>query len=161
MSHSLSVPNEMKHPLFFEEDTIPFPDTADSDSGQMKKVSQFPFELLHWNGLEGGKPWLDSAAAFNGLLLEWKGIYAGVYVREGAALFISALFWLNGEPVRLAGWERRAAEFQVQPLNTAERLSYILSSPARYSSLIQLNELLEELIKKQSAALLKQKKKRI
>lgn len=173
MNRLLPVPDEMKHRLFFDGEMVPLPVTA--DLGHMKAASQFPYEILYWNGLDGCKPWLDPASSFRDLLHKWEGVYkeghrlfsarkkseAGDYVREGAAVFISALFWVNGQPVHLTEWEQRTAQFPVQPLNTAERLRYILGSTARYSSLIQLNELLEELVKKQSAALLKQKKKRL
>lgn len=70
---------------------------------------------------------------------------------KGIVSFLYALFITNDravEEIDLHNWKEIAKSFIVQPVNTGERLTFIIEHPTQYHSFIQLNLLYKELIKK-------------
>ncbi|MDT8859969.1 hypothetical protein N0O92_06965 [Alkalihalobacillus sp. MEB130] len=65
------------------------------------------------------------------------------------AVFIDALFWLNGRQVRridCLGDDVKSLLYK--PVNCEERLEFILNAPIKYPSFVQLKSMYQELNKK-------------
>ncbi|WP_062198212.1 YpoC family protein [Massilibacterium senegalense] len=64
------------------------------------------------------------------------------------ALFLDALFWMNHRRfVSLDDLSVIISSFQWKPINVVERVNFILQKPTLFHSSIQLEQLLDELIK--------------
>ncbi|MED4532153.1 YpoC family protein [Metabacillus fastidiosus] len=69
-------------------------------------------------------------------------------VRKSITYFIISLHWLNDVPVQsLENINKTIEEFQLKPINCAERFLFILKRPMQYHSFIQLEQLFTELEK--------------
>lgn len=72
---------------------------------------------------------------------------------EGILSFLYALFITNGRSiikVDIHQWKEVTKNFTVKPVNTTERLNFIIEHPTQYHSFVQLNLLYKELIKKRA-----------
>lgn len=64
------------------------------------------------------------------------------------ALFLDALFWMNHQPfISLNDLSETISSLQWKPINVIERVDFILQKPTLFHSSIQLEQLLDELIK--------------
>ncbi|RFU68462.1 hypothetical protein D0469_12040 [Peribacillus saganii] len=155
------IPAGLAHPFFY-----PFGElTLDLDSFQVwnsdAAFAVFPYELLASNGSDGFKPWENDRQALPDLFEKWNTnkLEAGQFfaernvkkverpMKEGLAIFISGLFWMNAQPVALSAWPASLTEISFKPVNAAERLDFILARPLLYHSYKQLSELMLELEK--------------
>ncbi|PLT34906.1 YpoC family protein [Bacillus sp. V5-8f] len=156
-----SIPEELKHPLFFSGEDAVISPAALQDRGIAGVNPYFAYELLYWNGLNGYRPWEADQLSLVEIFSHWKRINqkagllfsdrkaedACIYMIEGLSLFFSALFWLNNKPVSLKNWEAAIESFPFKPVNTSDRLSFIFFRPGLYHSYVQLAELFAELEK--------------
>lgn len=156
------IPEELKSPLFFSEEETELPPEGLQEWTIISGGPYFAYELLYWNDLVGYHPWEGSQKPIvEDLLRQWAGIKgkAGLMFSErkakeakglmieGLSLFFSILFWLQHQPVNLRSWKEHLGLFDFKPVNTEERLSFILARPALYHSYVQLGELFIELEK--------------
>ncbi|RFU65506.1 YpoC family protein [Peribacillus glennii] len=155
------IPDELKHPLFFSIEAAEISRDGLQEWSTASDAPYFVYELLYWNGLGGYRPWEAVQPPLLNIFAQWEGIKqraglffserkaddARLYMIDGLSLFMSALFWLHNQPVSLNKWKTSIATFPFKPVNTADRLSFILSRPGLYHSFIQLGQLFVELEK--------------
>lgn len=155
------IPKEMESSLFFSEDEAELSPSLLQEWPIPPGVPLFPCELLFWNGLDGYRPWENSALPIEELFLKWEGIRAGAgalfgkreareaeaLMKEGLSIYLSILFWMHNEPVCLRDWKDKLAGFSYTPVNLEERLNFVFSRPSLYHSYVQLGVLFMELKK--------------
>ncbi len=72
-------------------------------------------------------------------------------------LYLAFLFWTNEQAVpSLTTITEQIQDLKIKPINSVERISYILSAPNHHHSFTQLKELFIELKKKYEVAKLKE-----
>ncbi|MCO7176176.1 YpoC family protein [Sporolactobacillus kofuensis] len=79
---------------------------------------------------------------------------------QSIAAFIDQMYWSAGKPVRSLVHDVILTDLSTlpfAPLNSKERVNYLLKQPDRYLSFIQLDELEQELVKKLAIYRRKQK----
>ncbi|MDQ0218952.1 hypothetical protein ELQ35_10260 [Peribacillus cavernae] len=155
------IPAELKSSLFFSTDEMEISPDRLQDWSITCGEPFFPYEILYWSALDSHHPWENCRKPINDLLARWLVLKekAGKLfaerkaqetiepMREGLSLLLSILFWLHSEPVHLMDWEDKLARFPYKPVNTEERLRFILARPVLYHSFVQLGELFTELEK--------------
>lgn len=155
------IPEELKSPLFFSEEETELPPEGLHEWTIISDGPYFAYELIYWNDLDGFHPWKGSQKPIVDLFGQWavikgkagmmfserKAKEAKGLMIEGLSLFFSILFWLHHQPVNLRSWKEHLGLFDFKPINTEERLSFILLRPALYHSYVQLGELFFELEK--------------
>ncbi|MFD6207274.1 YpoC family protein [Peribacillus sp. NPDC060253] len=168
---SLKVPAELEHLLFFpEKETILENEHYKRWSGSIPFES-FPYELLYYNNVESYAPWTKGAEHVKELLDKWKEIdsecsslfserkvnQTSGLMKQGISLFLTAVFWMHGRPVILSSLQRQIESLKDNPVNLAERLSFIIARPAFFHSYRQLSELFQEFEKQYAKYLIKNK----
>jgi len=78
---------------------------------------------------------------------------------EGLSIFFCLLFWTNDAPVKLQKWENELDDLTLVPLNTKERVQFIMRHPVLHHSFIQLSELIVEMEKLYRKSLIIKKRK--
>ncbi|WP_285766187.1 YpoC family protein [Peribacillus sp. SI8-4] len=165
----LKVPKELDHPLFFPEKEIVLVKEQYAGWSEEIPFEAFPYECLHFNDVASYTPWKMGAGHVREVVAKWKRIdsecrllfserKAGQtleLMKRGIALFLAAIFWLHGRPVMLNVWQEQLKSFPTTPVNTAERLAFILSRPAFFPSYRQLSELFQEFEKQYIKYLIK------
>ncbi|MFI8688402.1 YpoC family protein [Rossellomorea sp. NPDC077527] len=148
-----NIPTELKDPFFFSDEKIRMHVVEIEPCNPL-----FAFELLHYNGVKAHSiPWLIQGIWIKDIIGAWKeeenhlktlfksrSKDALQSMKKGIGMFYMLLFWSNKQPVNLQGWRSSVEGLSVKPINTVERLSFIMDNPALYHSYIQLAQLFEE-----------------
>ncbi|WP_096434912.1 YpoC family protein [Alteribacter populi] len=156
MKRRETVPSEMIRPPFFMKEG----GTISSDN------CIFQEDILYQNGFgtEGDYPWQEPRTAVATLYKNWKEVGEPQITscfkernREKArpkmicylACFIQAMTWAEGRPVlSLKNIEMDVASTPYAPMNSKERLSFILETIDHHQSFIALQQLFDEANKK-------------
>ena len=118
----------------------------------------FLYETAFYHGMDVLKPWEIPDQTIPSVINEWGKIKEELTIkfsnrdhvvvelmRKGIALFYEVLYWSNDQPVVLEnGMDMNLA---IKPINSEERLKFILSRMNNYHSFIQLTELFIEMEK--------------
>ncbi|WP_285614002.1 YpoC family protein [Pseudobacillus badius] len=148
MKREVEIPEQLKHSLFFsEKERVEWPAEA--------SLSSAPFFIYELSG--EGKPWLVEDKGLDMIEKEWFLLKAEleskfqrrdrdtqVQMKAAIALFLMKLFWGNGQPVRLNGWDKQVKKLDVQPVNVTDRLAFVFHRPYSYHSYRQVRELMIE-----------------
>ncbi|PLS16317.1 hypothetical protein CVD28_17760 [Bacillus sp. M6-12] len=155
------IPADLEHPLFYSSNELALEIDCFQVWDNLAEYAVYPYEILAANGNHAFQPWQESGQALPDLFAKWKtlSLEAGLLFAErntkeaagpmieGLAIFISALFWMNGYPVTLSDWQGRLSGFDFKPVNAVERLEFVMNRPLLYHSYKQLTELMIELEK--------------
>ncbi|KQL53736.1 hypothetical protein AN964_09625 [Heyndrickxia shackletonii] len=146
----ITVPRELKHPLFF-------PDVNLKGIGREGEGIFFFPELLYYTEHSGLAPWLNSENEIPKLADKWKrikdelvsllkkrNIDIGLQMLKGIEIYFTLLFWSNEKPVQLFEWEKEVKLLDCKPINLVERLGFIVAKYHTYPAFIQLSELFTE-----------------
>lgn len=117
----------------------------------------FLYEAAFYHGMDVLKPWKVPEQTIPLIMNEWGQIKkeltirfsnrdhaVGELMKMGIALFYEVLFWSNNQPVVL---HDQMYENFIKPINSGERLKFILSRMNNYHSFVQLTELFIEMEK--------------
>ncbi len=118
----------------------------------------FLYETAFYHGMDVLKPWEIPDQTIPSVINEWGKIKEELTIkfsnrdhvveelmRKGIALFYEVLYWSNDQPVVLEnGMDVNLA---IKPINSGERLKFILSRMNNYHSYVQLTELFIEMEK--------------
>jgi hypothetical protein len=154
---ALTVPQQLKHPLFFSEIEFVI-DTESYKNWNDKQDILFPYELLHWNAVEGFHPWDIPLTSLDSIFQQWErigGECRGLFTSrtsqaalnlmiKGLSLLFCGIFWFHHKPVNLSCWSNELKDMVIKPINAEERIDFIISRPASYPSYIQLDQLFKE-----------------
>lgn len=157
----LQVPVEMQCSLFFSETETVVQVQEVQGWKEFDTCITFPYDISFFCGVEAYKPWEHVHEHIPHLLEKWKEVEESCRIyfierqakralepmREGIALFFMMLFWIHDKPVLLQDWPLHVDKLNIKPMNTVERLTFIMQGPARYHAFIQLSELFRELEK--------------
>ncbi|MCT8138935.1 hypothetical protein H1D32_15165 [Anaerobacillus sp. CMMVII] len=144
-------------PFFYEHEEIQFNQGAEF----IDMINDEPliFDVLHYLSEDHLKPWLDKNVYIPQLLEDWQKTepliinFFQVRDRKGALepmtrmvkLFLAFLFWTNNQPVpNLKNLIASINELKVKPVNSEERIGYILSAPNHHHAYTQLKQLFIE-----------------
>lgn len=157
----INVPEPFQlQPFYFDGDKISIEDSISFEKGISR--NPFIFDLLYNEKMIRIKPWEQQFDYLPIIFNKWTNEKAEIASRlrnrdkqiilkamiQHIANFLSALFWLNQHPVtNLKHWKEQVDKLKVKPINSAERISFLLERPAHYHSYIQLSELYDELHK--------------
>ncbi|MGM7635348.1 YpoC family protein [Bacillus sp. Hm123] len=141
------VPDSLKHPLFFQEETVKLVTPS-----SLMNAPYFIYELqgkeTPWENPSCGLKMVQEAYQSRQALIEIcfkeEGAEVEPLMKAVIALFFMSLFWGNHEPVVLNGWKEKAALFNVKPLNVEDRLSFVLARPFSYQAYRQIDTLMTE-----------------
>ena len=159
---SVQIPKGFSHPLFFSHSNqiiilnnqLPFSEA----------IEQVPFmyDIAAYYQMNFYKPWEQIEESIPIVLEAWnkykedlaskfqkrdRKAASGTMV-QSIVFFISILFWINKRHVAvLLNWEHDAQNLEIKPINTIERLTFIVDKPNHYHSFVQLSQLFEELTK--------------
>ena len=157
----ITIPSELKYFLFFSEESTSIDKDKVKEWMKPSTVTNFPYELAFFQGIEAYQPWLYAEKHIPELLRHWKSIDGKCEklfsnretkltrepMKEGIALFFTVLYWIHHKPVVLQDWNHIVDELSIKPVNLVERLTFIIQRPASYHAFVQLNELFRELEK--------------
>ncbi len=149
----LTIPLELSDPFFF-----PMSDVMVDQSRFVSDEPIFAYELLYYNKCcPEVLPWMEHESFIRGLLKSWgekeenlKNLFKSrtkdtlQIMKKAIAQFFMFMYWSNGQPVRLEGWESHIAHLSIKPVNVVERLIFIRMNATQYHSYIQLSQLFEE-----------------
>jgi hypothetical protein len=115
------------------------------------------YEAAFDHGMDVLKPWEIPDQSIPSVINEWEKIKeeltikfsnrdhaVGELMRKGIALFYEVLYWSNNQPVVL---DDQIDGNMIKPINSGERLKFILSRMNNYHSFVQLTELFIEMEK--------------
>lgn len=143
------------------KEMIPIPKPLQSNFFREEQIQILFAKEFHYYTQEK-ENWVVSEVEIEQLLYQWKEdvfpILQNLHskreiqtviplMKKGISLFFSLLFWTNEKPVHLNEWEKNLDSFSFIPLNTIERLQFIMKHPNLYHSFIQLKELMSEMEK--------------
>jgi hypothetical protein len=164
---SIEVPSHfICEPFYSKEDRML---EVDAKNGR----SYFAYDILYDVHKDTKTPWRDVQKDIRPFFEKWetqkeelhmlfsqrKAKKAAPYMKQSAAMYISLLFWINGQPVRrLNQLQEDIADLTYKPINCAERLMFLLQQVSSYQSYIQLTELFNELRKQYAKMLIFHKK---
>lgn len=149
---SLPLPPELDHSFFFSTKII------NVETNHSKDLStNFMYEILYYNQINGYKPWENNLEAIPQLLKEWEKVERELEelhksrnaqntlqaMKKGVGIFIEFLFWSNDLPVSLKE-PIPSIQISSKPINVVERLGFIISRPKLFHSFRQLSELIIE-----------------
>ncbi|WP_110927649.1 YpoC family protein [Bacillus massiliglaciei] len=168
---NLEVPYFIFHPFFYEEPSVLLNPALFQEWQNKSLEGYFPYEILYYLERDAYRPWTHVQGHVPELLLQWKQLKeiclqyhknrqsqkAGNLLKQGTALFISALFWMNRKPVDFADFDNDLVNLTYKPFNANERLQFILKYPNLYPAFIQVGELFLELEKSFSIMEIKRK----
>ena len=117
----------------------------------------FLYEAAFDHGMDVLKPWKIPDQTIPAVMNEWGKIKeeltikfsnrdhaVGELMRKGISLFYEVLYWSNNQPAVL---DIPIYENLIKPINSGERLKFILSRMNNYHSFVQLTELFIEMEK--------------
>ncbi|WP_332693219.1 YpoC family protein [Halalkalibacter lacteus] len=150
------VPKAFRVFPFYEESTIEFPSTL----ATFKDICQ---EVPFYYDITGNiRPW-EQKHDFLPIMFQWwceeemqlakyykqrNPLAAKEMMRTMLAVFIDSLFWLNDRKVDgIDDLQHSVNSLIHKPVNSVERLHYLLSEPNRYHTFVQLKALFSELRK--------------
>jgi len=147
MGEVILVPNELKHALFFSENTLRLP--------KQLSILHEPYFIAELLGKD--KPWDYPDRGLACLQAAWKELNplleskferrdrtVSDQMKAAIALFLMSLFWSNSQPVALNNWCEKVKMMVIKPVNVEERLSFVFSRPFSYHAYIQISELIIE-----------------
>ncbi|TDL34765.1 hypothetical protein E2R51_03330 [Jeotgalibacillus sp. S-D1] len=168
-SHKITLTDRYRHPLFFKETALELPVNSSSEYNLFQPLFNPDLQASY---LSEEKPWEDIKKWVPILVEEWKVIeksLASLYqsrslearplMIEGISIFYMMLYWGNGRPVDLSGWEESVNDLLITCVNVHERLSFVMTRPDSYFAFIQLREMIGELHKLISKHLIMANKK--
>lgn len=110
-------------------------------------------EIMPWEAKEQSitflcHDWQVSRSCLSELFRERNRVAARPHMINQINKFICALFWMNNQAVTsLINVSEEIKKLKVRPINTEERLLFIIENPDHYLSFTQLQELFTELEK--------------
>lgn len=151
---TIAISSEIYDPFFFENEEIKI-DTDLLDSIELKEL--FIHEIAFLSGMNTIRPWENPETFIPALLQEWyelqKEIKAlfdqrnnrdTIYpMKRGIGFLIEFIFWSNGMPAKKLN-EVNINGLQIKPVNSLERIQFLMKRPNIYPSFAQLCELMEE-----------------
>lgn len=157
----LAVPLELQSDYFFENKKITLNLSSLEKEEDFAANNYFYYEIIYYRQLIGLRPWEAADEFLPRLLTAWEesqpllaNYFAkrltektAVPMKEGIALCIQMMFWMNRVPVQLTDQLASIEELMVSPVNARERLNFIIERPTHYHSFRQLTELMSELKK--------------
>lgn len=158
----ITIPPQLQSDYFFEHNTTVEIDIEATKNNEVLHINDlFPYELAYYAKIESYRPWKDAEITVLQLFNYWKPLsktLAQLFekrdrlnvqkpMKQGIALFIQCLFWVNDLPVIFYEQTIRDNDLTWKPVNVIERLEFILHRPNFYHSFVQLNELMIELEK--------------
>ncbi|MDD9783540.1 hypothetical protein PVE99_14215 [Priestia megaterium] len=153
-------------PFYSKEDRV-------LEVGGENGKNYFAYDILYDVHKETKTPWRDVQKNIRPFFEKWetqreelytlfsvrKAKEAAPCMKQAAAMYISLLFWINGQPVRrLNRLQEDIADLTYKPINCAERLMFLLQRVSSYQAYIQLTELFNELRKQYAKMLILHKK---
>lgn len=158
----ISIPPQLQLDYFFEDEHIDLAIEKVKNTDALIHHELFPYELAFYANIECYHPWEDANHSVLQLIHEWKQLHVRLAdlfekrdrlnvhkpMKQGIALFIQCLFWLNDIPVAFVEQRINDEQLKWKPINIKERLAFILQQPTFYHSFVQLNELMAELEKR-------------
>ncbi|MCA1030476.1 GTPase [Bacillus timonensis] len=157
----LKVPDDLKLSLFFVGDDFIFFDSSKSFEETLEQ-DFFAYDIYFRYKLDIWLPWINHQESIQLLLRKWKvnreeldNLFKNRKSEEALKsmihsinYFLCYLYWSNGENVKnLVKWESEIEKFALKPINSVERLRFIMKKPNHYSAFIQLVQLFEEYTK--------------
>ncbi len=167
----IKIPNIFAHSLFFDLDYIEY--STDVINNKYLCSSSFLFDITFSLGTESYKPWEQKEETLLVLRRCWEknnSILKQLFDRrnrteakplmiQSSSFFLMSLFWSNQIPVpNLVNWYDYVADLSIKPVNCTERLMFIMNSPDHFQSYLQLQQLFDELNKKNIVSIMRQKK---
>lgn len=160
-SKRISIPPQLQLNYFFEHQSIDFHVENVKKNDELIISDWFPYELAFYSKIESYRPWEDASNSVLQLIHYWKQLHkrlADLFekrdrlnvhrpMKQGIALFIQCLFWMNDVPVIFSEQSIKIVNLKWKPVNVKERLEFIIHQPNYYHSFVQLNELMNELEK--------------
>jgi hypothetical protein len=158
VTESINIPKSFQNSIFFHEQTNIYYNQADD----MLLNSIFIYDIAASLGLEWKRPWINADHYIVMMIEEWtkhkpllkemfqqrNRVDARPYMIKCIGYFVMSLFWFNDRPVSsIQNLEALINDLPQKPVNTLERLRFVLNSPDYYHSFIQLDQLFEELNK--------------
>ncbi|KSU87873.1 YpoC family protein [Priestia flexa] len=172
MLAKVKVPPEFKRdPFFFAQDVISFQPPLLRHKTHHQPIFIYDIVAKEEGLLEA--PWNSLEDCIPSLFIEWKTqekilheqfslrkvTNAKEIVTEWSGRFLSALFWINGGPLQgLTALEANIQKLTYKPVNTSERVLFLLKKPGMYHSFVQLSELYTELQKQYAIKRIRLKK---
>jgi hypothetical protein len=159
--NGFQIPDQLRYDFFFPalEEKVSVP--LLTEWTQTFDPNLFPYEVLYYNNIKAYLPWKMPTTTVKILFEMWKPhkeecrlLFAerkpkqtAIHMKSGIAVFLSVLFWMHEQPVDLQSRSEIIPQFSSKPVNTVERLQFILLRPAHYQAFIQLDELFIEIEK--------------
>lgn len=172
MLAKVKVPPEFKcNPFFFAQDVIVFQPPL--LRGETHQQPAFIYDIVAKEEELLEAPWNSLEDCIPPLFIEWKNqekilheqfsirkvTNAKEVITEWSGRFLSALFWINGRSIQgLTALEADIQKLTYKPVNTSERLLFLLKKPGMYHSFVQLSELYKELQKQYAIKRIRLKK---
>lgn len=156
MENKQGVPSELQHSLFFEDN-----DWKDHFTKENLRKPFF-YEVMAYRSKCFNTPWDAPEQFITEYLEQWDKIENHIRVlfssrkREEASsemvyqigYFIEAIYWMNGKKAQPALLSDNVDSLDYVPVNTRERIEFVIENYNHHTSFVQLRQLIIELRKK-------------
>ncbi|MFY0757853.1 YpoC family protein [Metabacillus dongyingensis] len=163
MLRLIDLPEAFKYEPFFCRDEHAIPLNSSSAVEEIIKSNPFYFDICFKANVPiDFYPWKNPEISIPVLIDEWHSIQETIKSRirsnarkadkaemiKGISILICLINWSNETPIHdLDIKSDDFTAFSVKPINASERLMYVLLKPEQYHSFVQLNQLIEEMVK--------------